>query len=249
MSGSQVRDAGATLRRSVDLVRAFRLEQSDPDFFYQALAADSVRQLGVYATLADATVLDVGGGPGYFADAFRAAGARYVSADVDAGELRLHGRTPGPGTVIGSGTALPFRSGSIDLCYSSNVAEHVPDPWRMGDEMVRVCRPGGVVALSYTLWFGPWGGHETSPWHYLGGARAADRYERQFGRRPKNDFGQSMFAVTARDGLRWARQVPRATVLAAVPRYLPWWMRGLVKVPVVRELAAWNLLLVLRMDS
>lgn len=249
MSSPGVRDPGATLRRSVDLVRAFRLEQSDPDVFYRALAADSVRQVGVYADLAGRTVLDVGGGPGYFADAFRQAGAFYTSVDVDAGELRLYGRTPEPGTVIGSGMALPFRTGSIDVCYSSNVAEHVPDPWRLGDEMVRVCRPGGVVVLSYTLWFGPWGGHETSPWHYLGGSRAADRYERRFGRRPKNDFGVSMFAVSARDGLRWAEQVPRATVLAAVPRYLPWWSRAVVRIPLVREVVVWNLLLVLRMDS
>ena len=112
--------------------------------------------------------------------------------------------------------------------------------------MVRVTRPGGIVALSYTLWYGPWGGHETSPWHLLGGRRAADRYERKFGRRPKNDFGRSMFAVTATDGLRWARSLPNAEVVAAVPRYLPWWASGIVHVPGVRELVMWNLLLVLR---
>ena len=35
--------------------------------------------------------------------------------------------------------------------------------------MVRVTKPGGLVFVSYTVWWGPWGGHETAPWHYLGG--------------------------------------------------------------------------------
>lgn len=239
-------DAGATLSRSLRLVRDFRVEQSDPDRFYGSLAQDSARQVQVYADLQGAILLDVGGGPGFFADAFTSAGALYVPCDVDAGELRLHGREPGPRTVQGSGMALPFRTGSVDVCYSSNVLEHVPEPWTMADEMVRVTRPGGTVFLSYTLWYGPWGGHETSPWHYLGGRRAADRYAARMGRRPKNDFGVTMFPVTAREGLRWAARVEGAEVVAAVPRYLPRWARGVVRVPGVRELTIWNLLLVLR---
>src|SRR4051795_13519055 len=62
---------------------------------------------------------------------------------------------------------LPFRDDAVDLCYSSNVLEHVPDPWRMAEEMLRVTRPGGVAFISYTSWYGPWGGHETAPWHFL----------------------------------------------------------------------------------
>ena len=34
-----------SLRRSVDLFRAFRVEQTDPDRFYGALASDSISQL------------------------------------------------------------------------------------------------------------------------------------------------------------------------------------------------------------
>ena len=239
----------ATLRRTWRLLRAFRLEQTEPDVFYGALAQDSVAQLAAFAGLTGATVLDVGGGPGFFADAFTAAGARYVAADVDAGEMRLHGREPGPLTVQGSGMELPFGTGALDVTYSSNVAEHVPEPWRMADEMVRVTRPGGVVARSYTLWFGPWGGHETSPWHLLGGARAADRYAERVGHRPKNDFGRTMFAVTAGDGLRWARSASQAELVAAMPRYLPWWAAPVVRVPGVREVVGWNLLLILRVRS
>jgi len=242
-------DPGATLARSWRLLRAFRLEQSDPDLFYSTLAADSARQVQAFAPLTGATLVDVGGGPGFFADAFEALGARYVPVDVDAGELRLHGREPGPRTVQGSGMALPFRTGSVDVCYSSNVAEHVAQPWTMADEMVRVTRPGGTVVLSYTLWYGPWGGHETSPWHLLGGGRAADRYARRTGRRPKNDFGTSLYRVTARQGLRWARGHHGTHVVAAIPRYLPTWAWPVVRVPGLREVVAWNLLIVLQVDG
>ena len=96
---------------------------------------------------------------------------------------------------------LPFRDGAFDVCYSSNVLEHVPEPWRMADEMLRVTRPGGTVFLSYTVWYGPWGGHETAPWHFLGGRYARRRYARKHGKQPKNKYGESLFRVTVRDGL------------------------------------------------
>jgi SAM-dependent methyltransferase len=234
-----------SLRRSVRLLRAFRVEQSDPARFYGELAADSVGQISGYTALAGSSVLDVGGGPGYFADAFESVGARYVPLDADAGELAGQGRIR-PGTVLGSGMALPFRDGCFDVCYSSNVLEHVRDPWRMAAEMVRVTSPGGLVFLSYTTWFGPWGGHETSPWHYLGGRLARRRYRRRHGREPKNRYGESLFALTVRDGLAWARRQSAAEVVDIVPRYHPRGTRWLVRVPVLRELVTWNLVIVLR---
>lgn len=236
--------APGTLRRSVALLGAFRVEQSDPDRFYGLLARDSVRQVGQYVPLAGRSVLDVGGGPGYFASAFEAAGATYLAVDADAGELSARG-APGPRTVLGSGTALPVRDGAVDVCYSSNVLEHVREPERMAAEMLRVTRPGGTVFLSYTTWLSPWGGHETAPWHYLGGDYAAGRYQRRHGRPPKNRYGQSLFPLSAGRMLRWARSAD-AELVAALPRYHPRWARWLVHVPAVREVGLWNLLLVLR---
>lgn len=237
-----------TFRRSAALFRAFRAEQTDPDRFYRLLAADSVRHLAEYTALDGRLVLDVGGGPGYFAAAFARAGARYVALDADLGELAARS-APVPGTVLGDGTALPFRDASVDVCYSSNVLEHVAEPERMADEMVRVTRPGGTVFLSYTLWFGPWGGHETAPWHYLGGHYAARRYARRHGRAPKNRYGESLFPITARRMLRWARSraaTGPVDLVDVLPRYHPAPLRWVVRVPAVREVLAWNLVLVLR---
>ena len=76
----------------------------------------------------------------------------------------------------------------------------MPQPWVVADEMVRVVRPGGLVVVSYTNWLSPWGGHETSPWHYLGGYVAADRYGRRYGHPPKNRYGVGLFPVSVAPG-------------------------------------------------
>src|ERR1041384_7447573 len=101
-----VPDHRATLRRSVTLFRSFLTEQSDPDGFYQTLAGDSVRQLAAHAPLHGRTLVAVGGGPRYFPDAFRAAGAYYLGIDPDVGELSARGE-PGQDMVRASGTRLP----------------------------------------------------------------------------------------------------------------------------------------------
>ncbi len=236
----------ADLARSVRLFSAFRKEQTDPEFFYGVLARDTVGQLRSYTDLDGAMVLDVGGGAGFFGEALRAAGARVMCVDVDAGEMTWRTGKPPEGAVLGSALRLPFQTGSIDLCFSSNVLEHVPDPVAMAEEMVRVTRPGGTVFLSYTNWLSPWGGHETSPWHYLGGHWAARRYERRHGRRPKNLYGESMFGVSVATAVRWARHQRAAEVVDVLPRYLPVWTKHVVRVPVIREFLTWNLVLVLR---
>ena len=235
----------ADLRRSIRLFRAFRKEQTEPAVFYEALATDSADQLAGYLSLDGATMLDVGGGPGYFRRVFQERGTAYFALDADVGELSGLGEIARR-TVIGSGLDLPFGDATFDLCYSSNVLEHVPDPWRMADEMLRVTRPGGLVFLSYTVWFGPWGGHETAPWHYLGGQYARRRYRRRHGHEPKNRFGESMYAVTVREGLAWARRQRSGEVVDLVARYNPWWTQWLLRVPVLREVVTWNLVLVLR---
>ena len=79
----------ATLARSVRLLGEFRFEQNDPPRFYGALADDTV---ALVTALVDgdptgSTLLDVGGGPGYFASAFEAAGLNYLGVEPDANEM------------------------------------------------------------------------------------------------------------------------------------------------------------------
>ncbi|MGV0577700.1 class I SAM-dependent methyltransferase [Mycolicibacterium elephantis] len=241
----------ATLARSIRLLSEFRFEQRDPARFYGALASDTATMVvdlwrGVHGAAPEGcTVVDVGGGPGYFAAAFADAGMHYIGVEPDPAEAHAGPATHRGGATYlrASGTALPFADASVDICLSSNVAEHVRDPWRLGAEMLRVTRPGGLAVLSYTVWLGPFGGHETGLWHYLGGARAAARYTRKHGHAPKNNYGSSLFAVSAADGLRWAEGT--GALLAAFPRYHPRWGWWMTRVPVLREFLVSNLVLVL----
>jgi SAM-dependent methyltransferase len=233
------------VRRSIALLRAFAVEQTRPEVFYGLLARDSVDLVQRHGTLQGKTVVDVGAGPVEFAAAFAAAGARYLAVDSDPAAIRP-AEVAGSAAVVALGGRLPLRTGSVDVAFSSNVLEHVPDPAGFADELVRVVRPGGLVVLSYTNWLSPWGGHETSPFHYLGGRRAIRLYARRYGHPPKNRVGENLFRVSVSFGLRWARRQPAAVLLEARPRYYPRWTRILLRVPGLREVATWNLFLVMR---
>lgn len=242
VGGQEHRDG---IGRSVGLFRSFLTEQTDPDGFYSTIADDTVHLVRRHAVLEGADLLDVGGGPGYYARAFRAAGARCILVDADLRELSSRGR-PDRAAVIGDAARLPLPDGAVDIVFSSNLLEHVDNPWGVAQELARVVRPDGLLVLSYTVWLGPWGGHETSPWHYLGGALAARHYLRRTGRQPKNLYGTSMFKTSAAAGLRWARAAPGLDVVELRPRYLPPVSRLLLAVPGLRELVTWNLWMVLR---
>jgi SAM-dependent methyltransferase len=233
------------MARSMRLLRSFRTEQASPAHYYAGLAQDTVGQLRQYTSLDGALVVDVGGGAGFFVKEMKAAGARAFCVDTDLGEIAAQGR-PEAGAAIGSALRLPLAAGAVDVCFSSNVLEHVGDWQAMLAEMVRVTRPGGIVFVAFTNWLSPWGGHETSPWHYLGGEWAAGRYARRHGRPPKNRFGQSLYPVSVAAALRWARSAGTARLVDAAPRYLPGWAAPLLRVPGLREFLTWNLLLVLR---
>jgi SAM-dependent methyltransferase len=240
---SALRPAGA-----FRLLAAFAREQADPVRFYTLLARDSVALMERHMPLDGRLVVDVGGGAGYFAATFRDRGAQCLLVEPDPAELYSHG-APGRASVLGDGYWLPLAEASMDACFSCNVLEHVKDPAGFIDEMIRVTRPGGLVYLSYTVWLSPWGGHETAPFHYLGGDYATRRYIRRHDRKPKNLFGETMFPLGVGQVLALVRRRADVTVVEARPRYYPRWCRFLIHLPGLRELLTWNLLVILRRQA
>jgi SAM-dependent methyltransferase len=185
--------------------------------------------------------LDVGTGAGTVPEALTEAGAQVVALDLS--DRRIHGvaRTP---FVQGSGERLPFADGSFDGVISSNVLEHVPDPWPVIDELIRVCRQDGSVYLSWTNWYSPFGGHDWSPLHYLGTKAGPSLYQAIRGRPPVHVPGRNLFPVHVGTVLRGltARSV---SVEDVAPRYWPS-LRLLARVPGLREVALWNCVMLLR---
>jgi SAM-dependent methyltransferase len=234
-----------SLRRSLALFRAFLREQSDPEQCYTLLARDAVAQVARHMDLRGRTVLDVGGGPGHFTEEFRRRGAHGYLFEPDRRELSARGRPP-EGAVVADGYLLPVPDGVADVCFSSNVLEHVADPETFLSEMVRVTRPDGLIYVSFTNWLSPWGGHETAPWHYLGADRARERYRRRTGRSAKHTVGENLFPVHIGRTLRHVRAREDVRVVSARSRYWPFLPGAITRVPGLREFATWNLLLILR---
>ena len=127
----------------------------------------------------------------------------------------------------GSGPGLPIRDGARRRLLLLQRPGARAGPGADGREMLRV-DPARRHRLPVVHRPGcrPWGGHETAPWHYLGGrARRATGTRAKHGRRPKNDFGQSLFAVLRRPaccaGPRRSRTSPSCST--SCPRYHPDW--------------------------
>ncbi|WP_210589369.1 bifunctional 2-polyprenyl-6-hydroxyphenol methylase/3-demethylubiquinol 3-O-methyltransferase UbiG [Streptomyces sp. GESEQ-35] len=233
-----------SLRRSLALFLAFLHEQDDPVACYSLLARDAVDQVEAYdGPVAGRTVVDVGGGSGYFTEEFRRRGAQAFLFEPDVAEL---GEKPPDSTVMADGYLLPLYDGVADVAFSSNVLEHVADPQTFLSELVRVTRPGGLIYVSFTNWLSPWGGHEWAPWHYFGAERARARYRRRTGKPAKHTLGENLFAVHIGSTLRQVRARDDVTVVSARSRYWPFLAETVVRVPGIREVATWNLLLVLR---
>lgn len=235
-------------RREVwSLLAASLHETEDPGTYARRTARDSLRLIARYTSIESALVVDVGGSGGHLAEILREQGAHAFTLEPDRAEMSWPGRKFTEG-VQGDGRYLPFKSGSLDVCFSSNALEHVKDPKLLFDEMLRVVAPGGTVVLAFTNWFSPWGGHETAPFHYLGGEYAARHYRRRHGVEPKNRFGVTLFRLDVCEVLRWARESD-ADVVDVFPRYYPRWARAVVKIPILREFVSWNVVTVLRPRS
>ncbi|GGO44416.1 class I SAM-dependent methyltransferase [Streptomyces lasiicapitis] len=232
-----------SLRRSISLFRAFLREQQEPERCYALLARDAADQVERHIPVKDRVVVDVGGGGGYFTEEFRRRGAQAFLFEPDPAEL---GAKPPEGSVVADGYLLPLGDGVADVTFSSNVLEHVDDPQTFLSEMVRVTRPGGLIYVAFTNWYSPWGGHEWAPLHYFGAERARARYERRTGRPAKHKLGENLFAHHVGPTLRQVRARDDVQVVSARSRYWPFWAETVAKVPGVREVATWNLLLILR---
>ncbi|HUN82634.1 MAG TPA: methyltransferase domain-containing protein, partial [Phycisphaerae bacterium] len=91
------------------------------------------------------SVLDLGCGDGYIANAF-APSLQVVGMDISA-EALSYLRRPG---VVGSGDSIPFENGSFDLVMANDVLEHLATPQRER-VLAEMCR----VARRYVLYTSP----------------------------------------------------------------------------------------------
>jgi SAM-dependent methyltransferase len=129
-------------------------------------------------SLDGAHVLDLGCGMGGFAVGMAQEGvAKVIGIDIAPDRIRVaqgFAAKRGVSNIafqVGDATLLPFREHVFDFVYSFYTFEHVAQPKLVLKELWRVLKPGGVLAMAFPTWYGPWAGHLYSlfpvPWLHL----------------------------------------------------------------------------------
>jgi SAM-dependent methyltransferase len=220
----------------LEMLRLFLAEQRDPLPYHKRLARDTIASLPF--ELSGSLVVDLGCGPGHYTRAMRAAGAVVFPLDLDPDEFGLPGGPPG-GEALASGMAIPLRDRSVDGVLTSNMIEHTPEPTAVIAEIERIVRPGGWIWLSWTNWYSPWGGHDVSPYHYLGPRLGLKVHRAIRHADPKNVPLHSLYPLHVGPTIRMLRSRPRLRILDVAPRYYPS-QRWILRIPGLREVVTWN---------
>ncbi|MGD2166369.1 MAG: class I SAM-dependent methyltransferase [Anaerolineae bacterium] len=214
--------------------------------FQAALLLAYVRGFGV--ELEKRRVLDLGSGIGGYSEELATHGSRVISLDL----IRPRASMQGGKSVMGSALSIPLRDRSVDFVLCASLIEHVLDPLRLLREIRRVLVKSGHCYLSFPPFYSPLGGHEFSPFHYLGESWAI-RLKGQLRRSPEwvgdiyqvspdpdsfsgiyQDWG--LFKMT----IAKARGLIKASGLETVDlstRYLP---ISLIRWPILGEILTWH---------
>jgi SAM-dependent methyltransferase len=135
--------------------------------------------------------------------------------------------------------------GRFDLVICSNVYEHLAKPEQFIASIGQLLNPGGWFYLSWTNWLSPWGGHEFSPFHYLGPSHGHRVYDRIVRKPRLHTPFVNLFPTHVGRTLKRLRVQPDLTLVKVAARYYPEFS-FVTRIPLLREFLTWNCAVLLR---
>jgi 2-polyprenyl-3-methyl-5-hydroxy-6-metoxy-1,4-benzoquinol methylase len=220
------------------------LKHGDDAEFYRIQAVDAIQWLQNKGVRLDSSTsaIDLGCGHGVFGEQLLNLGCKVTFSDEQNFLIdRLKHHPFKPFNI----DAQDFSElGEFDLVICSNVYEHLSKPEKFLGTFHKSLKPGGRFYLSWTNWLSPWGGHEFSPFHYLGprlGPRVADKVT---GKKRKHTPFQNLFPTSIGHTLKLLQKNTEVRLAAMAPRYYPEFS-SVCRIPVLREFLTWNCALLL----
>ncbi len=124
------------------------------DYFSRFMESSAVEFADRVGVACGDELLDVACGSGQLALIAARRGARVTGVDIATNSVEAaRGRAPSEGLDAqfdeGDAEALPYQDGSFDTVATIFGAMFAPRPELVARELVRVCRPGGTIALAH----------------------------------------------------------------------------------------------------
>lgn len=224
---------------------AHHLKHGDDPAFYVMQARDAIawlRRKGVPIG-EQSRVLDLGCGHGVFGGELVTLGCQVSFSDEQ--DFLLPEWRGSDFRPLNVDTEDLRKLGEFDLVICSNVLEHLSKPARFLASLEQAVKPGGYFYLSWTNWLSPWGGHEFSPFHYLGPKLGPQVWDRLTGRKRKHTPYENLFPTSVGNVLQLLRKNPKVRLAAIAPRYYPE-LSLLGHLPILREFLMWNCAILLQ---
>ena len=227
---------------------AHHLAHRDDAAFYRLQAQDAIHWLEKNGLALNVKVkaLDLGAGHGIFGAELLQRGCEVAFAD-EANYLNPE-LASAPFIQINLDREDVSKLGRYDLVVCSNVLEHLAKPFAFLTSMSKMLNPAGTLYLSWTNWLSPWGGHDFSPFHYLGARRGHLVFDKVIKRKRIHTPFETLYPTHIGRTIRVIRRQREIRVLKVAPRYYPEFA-FLTAIPLLREFLTWNCAVLIRRQT
>ncbi len=224
---------------------AHHLKHGDDTAFYRLQAEDAIAWMHTQkvAMGPEVQALDLGCGHGVFGRELQKTGCQVTFADIECALPPEHRASPFIPVDLDKEQYASL--GRHDLIVCSNVFEHLAKPRQFLQQLPELLKPNGRLYLSWTNWLSPWGGHDFSPFHYLGPHWGPALFDRLVGRPRVHQPFKTLYPTHIGTTLKWIRAIRSLQVEACVPRYYHE-CGFLTGIPLVREFLTWNTAILIR---